>query len=129
MDIAHSVRLAHNVRVLEDRLVRVEAIDPQAYVEDDVIEGEFVHDVTRDVNGLVSTNGAGVVLIVAERSGFIEEVLNGWAPSDLVAVGIVPAVVHVVGPLVQQVVCTKHVQTEEFRIDGVDVDQLAVICP
>ena len=125
-DVAHAVRLTDHVRVLQDRLVGIKAVDTNPHVEDDVVEREFVHDVARDVNGLVGADGAGVVLAAADGARFVEEVLNRRTPRHAVAVRVVTAVVHVVAALVQEVVCTKHVQREEVGVNGVDVDEFAL---
>ena len=62
LNVTHGVGLADDIRVFQNRLVGVEAVDTQAHVEDDVVERELVHDVSRDVNRLVGTNGARVVV-------------------------------------------------------------------
>ena len=123
-DVAHRVALTHHIRILEHLLVGVETVHPETHVEDDVLESELVHHVTRDVNGLVSLDGAREV---ARLVAFVEEVLDGRPTVQATTIGVKTRVVDQVVALVEQIVCAEHVQREEVRVDGVESNEVASV--
>ena len=85
--VTHFVILSDHKGILEDLLVGIESVNTHTHIEDDIVKGELVHHIARDVNRLVCLDWTGVVpLIIC----FVEEVFEGRTTRRLVAIRIVP---------------------------------------
>ena len=122
--VTNFVVLTDDIWILQDLLIRVESVDTDTYVEDDVIKGEFVHDIARDVDGLISLYRSGEITRLVF---LIEEVFKGWSPCHLVSIGIISGIVDHVVSLIEQVVRSKHIQCQRIRIDGIEVDVIIAV--
>ena len=123
-DVTDSVILADYVGVFQNLLVRVETVNTHTDVEDDVVKRELIHHVARDVNRLVSLDGASEVTVLVF---FVEEIFEGWATGNFISPWRVARVVHEVVALIQEVVCTHHVEGEVVGIQGVEVDEIVAV--
>ena len=122
--VTNFVVLTDDIWILQDLLIRVETVDTDTYVEDDVIKGEFVHDISRDVDGLIRLNGSGEITRLVF---LVEEVFEGWSSCHLVPIWIISGIVDHVVSLVEQVVRSEHIQRQRIRIDGVEVDVIIAV--
>ena len=122
---AGGVSLTPEVLVLQYALVRIVAVHAHTDVENDVVEGELVHDVAGHVDRRERSLQTAVIAIGVLA---IEERIEARAAGGLVAQMVEANEVHQVAiPVVDQLVRGEHVQREGLRAQGIHIDDVVTI--